>query len=48
VKLWVNEDRTVMVAQRAADEDNGTLMVATRPEPGAVWGPPVEVKPERA
>lgn len=45
MKLWVNEDRTVLVREFEDGED-GTMEVATRPEAGAIWGPPVMVKKE--
>lgn len=38
-KLWVNAERTVLVRLW----DNGSMEVATRPDPGASWGPPVTV-----
>jgi len=37
--LLVNEDRTILVRQW----EDGTTTVATREEPDAVWGPPVQV-----
>lgn len=40
--LYVNAERTVLVRLYL----NGTMEVATRDEAGAIWGPPVEVKPE--
>lgn len=40
---WVNKDRTVLVRMYK----NGTMEVATRPEAGAIWGPPVKVELER-
>jgi hypothetical protein len=42
VKLWVNEERTVLVREW----DNGVMEVATRETPQHTWGPPVVVKPE--
>jgi hypothetical protein len=42
--LWVNADRTVLVR---CGED-GTMEVATRSDPGAIWGPPVVVVEEMA
>jgi hypothetical protein len=42
MKLWVNEDRTVLVREY----EDGTMEVATRPEAGAIWGPPIKVKLE--
>lgn len=42
MKLWVNEDRTVLVREF----EDGTMEVATRPEAGAIWGPPTIVTPE--
>lgn len=41
-KLWVNAERTVLVRLW----DDGSMEVATRSEPGATWGPPVEVREE--
>jgi hypothetical protein len=40
--LWVNEERTVLVRWW---QDN-RMEVATRPDPDAIWGPPVELKME--
>ena len=42
---WVNDERTVLVMQYDENEP-GVLHVATRPEPGATWGPPIKVKKE--
>ena len=39
IRQWVNQDRTVLVRQY----DDGQMEVATRPEPAATWGPPVQV-----
>jgi hypothetical protein len=41
---WVNADRTVLVSRYP----DGTMEVATREEPGAIWGPPVVVTMEAA
>jgi hypothetical protein len=45
---WVNPERTVLV--RWWPEDDGgvpaELEVATRPETGATWGPPITVEIE--
>lgn len=46
MKQWVNTERTVMVVEYAHNEQEDTLQVATRPEPGAIWGPPIIVKRE--
>jgi hypothetical protein len=43
-ELWVDEGGTVLV-RRWSD---GSIEVSTRPDPGAIWGPPVQVFPERA
>lgn len=40
--LLVNDDRTVLVRIW----QDGTTEVATRPNPDAIWGPPVAVQPE--
>lgn len=42
-RLWVNADRTVLVRMW----DNGRVEVATRPEPGAIWEPPVTLTEEK-
>ena len=42
--LWVNEERTVLARQWP----DGRMEVCTRPWPEAIWGPPVELKMERA
>lgn len=42
MKLWVNEDRTVLVREY----DDGTMEVATRDDADAIWGPPVRVARE--
>lgn len=42
---WINEERTVLVRTWG---DLGTLEVAVREDPGAVWGPPVIVVREQA
>lgn len=36
-RLFVNAERTVLVRVW----ENGVAEVATRPDPGAVWGPPI-------
>jgi hypothetical protein len=41
-RLWVNRDRTVLVRLW----DSGKMEIATRPDPGAVWGPPMELTEE--
>ena len=41
-RIFVNEDRTVFVRMWPG----GTMEVATRPEPGAIWGPPIRVVEE--
>jgi hypothetical protein len=43
MKLWVNPERTVLVTQW----EDGTMTVALRPDPGAVWGPPITVRPTK-
>lgn len=48
-RLWVNEDSTILVRwwpKRSADDPDDFLEVATRPDRNAIWGPPVELKPE--
>jgi hypothetical protein len=40
--LWVNEERTVLVRWWP----NNSMEVATRPEPDAIWGPPIKVEME--
>lgn len=42
-RLFVNLERTVLVRIWA----NGTVEVATREEPGDIWGPPVYVEEEK-
>lgn len=40
--LFVSPDKTILV--RVCPEGDGLYVeVATRPEPGATWGPPIEV-----
>jgi hypothetical protein len=49
-RLFVNEDRTVMVRIWTADESDaphGIVEVATREHPSGVWGPPKVLKEER-
>jgi hypothetical protein len=41
-RLWVNEDRTVLVRQWP----DGTVEVATRPTSDDIWGPPTVMLPE--
>ncbi len=41
-RLWVNEARTVLV--RAWDD--GSMELATREHPDAIWGPPVRLQEE--
>ena len=41
-RVWVNEERTVLVSMWP----DGTVTVATRPDPHATWGPPVTMKEE--
>lgn len=42
-QLWLNEDRTVLVRLW----ESGQMEVATRPDSGAVWGPPVSLSQEK-
>ena len=42
-RLWVNEERTVLVRLWA----NGTVEVATRKTPLHTWGPPTICKEEK-
>jgi hypothetical protein len=42
-RLWVNADRTVLVRFWMG----GHVEVCTRPEEGAIWGPPVALTEER-
>jgi hypothetical protein len=44
MKLWVNEDSTVLVRECT----DGSLRVSTRPDSDAIWGPPVKVKLEKS
>lgn len=48
-RLFVNEDRTVMVRIWAADDvtQQEVMEVATREHRDAIWGPPVAVREER-
>jgi hypothetical protein len=41
--LWVTDDRKTLVRWWP---DN-TMEVCTRDDPGAIWSPPTELKPER-
>ena len=43
-RLWVNDDSTMLVRLWP----DGSMEVATRPEPGATWGPPTNLKEEAA
>jgi hypothetical protein len=43
-RLFVNDARTMLVRVW----DNGTVAIATRPDPGATWGPPLVLAEERA
>lgn len=47
--VWVNDERTVLVRTYQDNEmpRRRVLEVCTRPEPEAVWGPPITVKEER-
>lgn len=40
---WVNAERTVLVRRN----EDGTMTVATRDDPGDVWSPPIAVERER-
>jgi hypothetical protein len=40
--LWVNDERTVLVRWWPDNQ----MEVATRTDPGAIWGPPINVKQE--
>jgi hypothetical protein len=42
-RLWVNEDRTVLVRQW----EDGTVEVATREHASHTWGPPVTLTEEK-
>lgn len=39
---WVNAERTVLVTQHP----NGTMSIAVRDHPDAIWGPPIDVEEE--
>lgn len=41
-RLWVSEDRCTMIHMW----DDGTVTVATRPDPSATWGPPIRMVEE--
>jgi hypothetical protein len=41
-ELWVSAERTVLVRRWAS----GRVEVCTRPESGAIWGPPIVCEPE--
>lgn len=41
-RLWVNEYRTILFRMW----ENGTVECAARPDPDAVWGPPVVLEEE--
>jgi hypothetical protein len=41
-ELWVNAERTVLVRRWA----NGRVEVCTRPDPDAIWSPPIRCEPE--
>lgn len=45
-ELYVNEERTVLVRVWPDVDGRPLAEVATRPEPGATWGPPVYCRPE--
>jgi hypothetical protein len=40
VTQWIDGERTVLVTQY----DDGTMTVATREHPAAIWGPPITVR----
>jgi hypothetical protein len=42
-RLWVSEDRTRLVRLWA----DGSMEICERPDPGAIWGPPIAVQEER-
>lgn len=42
-RIWVSSDRCTLVTLY----DDGTMTVATRPDAGAIWGPPVTVREEK-
>jgi hypothetical protein len=42
-RLWVNEQRTVMVHLW----ENGVVHVATRESPAHTWGPPITMTEEK-
>jgi len=42
-RLWVNEDRTVLVRMWAS----GDLEVALREHPDEIWKPPIHMTPEK-
>ncbi len=42
-RLWVSKDGTTLMRMW----DNGQVEVATRPDPGATWGPPTNLVEEQ-
>jgi hypothetical protein len=42
-RLWVSEDRTRLVRLWG----DGSMEICERPDPGAIWGPPITVTEER-
>ena len=42
MRLFLNPERTILIFVY----DDGRVKVATRPDPDAVWGPPVWLQPQ--
>jgi hypothetical protein len=43
-RLWVSEDGRRLVRLW----EDGSMEVCERPDPGAIWGPPIAMKEERS
>ena len=46
MRQWINAERTVLVRTWASEDQPTWMEVATRPDSGAIWGPPVTVRLE--
>lgn len=43
MRVWLSNDRLVLVTLF----EDGTMTVAMRPSPDAIWGPPIRLVEER-
>lgn len=43
-RLWLNDEQTILVREWS----DGQMEIATRPDQGATWGPPMKLREEQS